>query len=160
MLVLYRISGKAYLPQDPSGAALSSEGRWHKKGQHVLHFSSSLPMCILELGANSLSYKTIRETNHHGTATLPEGFTSEGVSADFYRDEWQSTKDLSQAFGSAWYAQKRTLVLVVKSSVLPTENNFIINTSHSDFHMITFSAPMPIPLDTRLIEKEDPESYS
>lgn len=157
MTTLFRISGKAYIPQDPTGAALSSEGRWHVKGQRVLYFSTSLPMCVLELRANGISYRTIRERNHFATLELPAKASSETVAESFYKKGWQDTKSGSQRLGSEWYLSRRTLVLAVRSAVLPTESNYVLNTAHPDFAALRFSAPLPVPLDTRLVEIEDME---
>jgi RES domain-containing protein len=152
VLTVFRISGKSYPPNDPTGAALSSEGRWHKKGQRVLYFCNSLATCVLELRADGVSYKTIREQNHFCEAKIPDGASIEDVPKNFYSDGWRLSKDKAQEFGSKWYSEGRTLILRVKSAVITTELNLVINTNHPEFHGIEFSKPAPTDLDPRLQE--------
>lgn len=154
---VFRISGIAYAPQDPTGAALSSEGRWHRKGQRVLYFSNSLSTCVLELRANGISYKTMRKKNHYCEAKIPDDIVAEVVPSDFYVAKWQQSKAKSQEFGSKWFIESRSLLLNVKSAVISAENNLVANTNHPDFHRIVFSQPFPMELDPRLMEKEDSE---
>ena len=155
---VFRICSKTYLPQDSSGAALSSEGRWHKKGQHVLYFSNSLATCVLERRSNGISYNTIRTFDHFAVARIPDDASIESVPEEFYEDGWQQSKIKSQDFGSKWYTENRSLVLRVKSAVIAVEDNLIINTNHPQFSSITFSNPKKTELDPRLSEKEDADS--
>jgi RES domain-containing protein len=155
---VFRICRKTYSPQDPSGAALSSEGRWHKKGQRVLYFSNSLATCVLELRSNGISYHTIRSFDHFAVAKIPASASMERVPEGFYKDGWQQAKIKSQKFGSKWYTQNRSLVLRVKSAVIAVEDNFIINTNHPEFSRVTFSNPKNTGLDPRLSEIEDADS--
>jgi RES domain-containing protein len=159
VLTVFRISGKSYSPNDPTGAALSSEGRWHKKGQRVLYFCNSLSTCVLELRANGVSYKTIREQNHFCEAKIPDSISIEEVPRGFYSDGWRVTKDKAQEFGAKWYLENRTLILRVKSAVIATEFNLVINTNHPEFHKIEFSKPASTDLDPRLQENEDSDKH-
>jgi RES domain-containing protein len=109
---------------------------------------------VLELRANGVSYKTIREQNHFCEAGIPEDVLIEEVPESFYSAGWRLAKEKSQGFGSKWYLDKGTLALRVKSAVIATEFNIIINTSHPDFHRIGFSEPALTGLDPRLQENE------
>lgn len=157
MLKVFRICGIAYAPQDPTGAALSSEGRWHGKGQRVLYFSASLSTCVLELRANGVSYKTIREKSHFCEARIPGDIEPEVVPSALYPANWQLAKKKSQAFGSQWFAESRSLILRVRSAVIAMESNFLMNTNHPDFQRIAFSRPFQTDLDPRLTDEKDSE---
>jgi RES domain-containing protein len=147
---VFRICGKKYSPKDPSGAALSSEGRWHIKGERVLYFSNSLATCILELKANGVSYNTIRNSHHYCEAFLPPDGSMEIAPTSLYESGWQRSKAGTQAFGSQWMRDNRSLILKVKSAVLAVEENYLINTNHPQFPLIKFSEPKPTELDPRL----------
>lgn len=153
MLKLFRVCGISYAPQDPTGAALSSEGRWHKKGQRVLYFSTSLSTCVLELKANGVSYRTIREKNHFCEVQIPDDIVAQDVPFDFCRGEWRLAKGKSQEFGSKWFLEGRSLILQVKSAVIAAEFNFVANTNHPDFQRAVFSRTFPMDLDPRLIDE-------
>lgn len=149
MTNLYRISRKAYQPQDPSGG-YHSEGRWHPMGIPVLYLCTSLPMCIFELRANKVEFDVIR-TDYHFTRCDADLTTSlEVVPDSFYTLDWTTNKIASQQYGENWLKSKRTLFLAVKSAPLPTETNYLINPSHPDFVRLTFISPEPIPLDLRV----------
>jgi len=149
---VFRICGHKYLPQDPTGSALTEEGRWHRKGDRVLYFSFSLATCALEIKVHGASFKTIRENCHYSIATIPDGLVEEVVDDAFYIPGWQANKTMSQDYGSKWYREKRSVILRVKSAVIAVESNLIINTLHSDFTRIQFSDPAKTDLDPRLLD--------
>lgn len=150
MLEMYRVSGRRYSPQNPGGAALSSEGRWHKRGQKVLYCSSSLSTCVLELRVNGVSFSTIRNEHHYSVVKVKQDGVFEAIPDSFYLRDWRNDKVMSQDYGSNWYIDSRSLILIVKSAVLPTETNYVINTEHPDFPKIEFSDIRHIDLDSRL----------
>ena len=137
---------------DPTGSALSEEGRWHKKGERVLYCSFSFATCVLELKVNGVSFKTIREVNHYSTVDIPNDLGIDVVPETFYASGWQATKAISQEHGSIWYHELRSPILQVRSSVMPVEQNIIINTLHPDFAKIKFLDPLPTELDPRLVK--------
>jgi RES domain-containing protein len=150
MAVLYRICAKTYSPQDPSGAARSSEGRWHIIGQRVLYLSSSLALCILEMRANGVTFPSIRERYHFSAVDIDPVRYGEEPPASFYAERWAASKETSQRFGSGWYQERNSLLLGVRSAVLTTERNYLVNALHPAFERMKFSEPLEIPLDPRL----------
>jgi RES domain-containing protein len=148
VISLFRISRKAYLPQDPSGG-YHSEGRWHPQGIPVLYFCTSLPMCIFELRANKVEFDFIR-TGYHFTRCDVESGSVEIVPEEFYVEDWTINKKASQEYGKSWLKSNRTLLLAVRSAPLPTETNYIVNPSHPSFSGLVFSPPASIPLDLRI----------
>ena len=150
MLRLYRICRNVYDPGDPTGASRTS-GRWHILGQRVLYFSSSLALCVLELKANSLSFAAIRKEYHYIEAEINTDRVSiEEVRDSFYKKGWTLDRNLTGEYGSGWYRNNRTSILKVRSAVLPTDSNFILNTLHPQFANFRYSKPKPIPLDSRV----------
>jgi RES domain-containing protein len=149
LLRLYRICRNIYDPGDPTGAS-RTPGRWHILAQRVLYFSSSLAMSILELKANSVSFTSIRNEYHYIDLEIPDNFLIEEVSKSFYKKNWNSNRQLTQNFGNEWYEKGRSPVLKVYSSVLSTDYNFVLNTTHNDFAKLKFQKPVKIPLDARV----------
>jgi RES domain-containing protein len=150
LFTIYRICRNVYSPLDPTGAIITP-GRWHLPGQSVLYFSSSLAMCILELKANSVSFQTIREGFHFIKSEIySDDLKVSEVPESFYTKNWIKEKTLSQKYGNKWFRLKKSPLLKIKSSVLSTDYNFIINTSHPDFSKLKFSEPQKIPLDVKL----------
>ncbi len=149
MLRLYRICRNIYDPGDSTGAS-RTPGRWHILAQRVLYFSSSLAMCILELKANSVSFSSIRNEYHYIDLEIPDNFLIEEVSKSFYKKNWNSNRKLTQDYGNEWFKTGKSPVLKVYSSVLPTDYNFVLNTTHKNFAKLKFPKPMKIPLDARV----------
>jgi RES domain-containing protein len=55
-----------------------------------------------------------------------------------------------RAIGDLWISQNRPAVLQVPSSMVPAENNFLLNPRHSDFHKIRIGKPIAFRFDQRL----------
>jgi RES domain-containing protein len=150
MASLYRVGHKLFPLHDPGGA-VRTPGRWHSLGQPVLYFSSSLPLAIFEQRANGISFHQLRAEYRFVRVDidLPRAIC-EVVPPDFFKSDWMAAKRRTRDFGSAWVTESRSLVLSVKSAVLPTEANYMVNTGHDGFKKLGFSDPAEIPLDSRL----------
>ena len=71
------------------------------------------------------------------------------MSARGWRDEPPplSTKHL----GDQWVRQGDSAVLELPSVIIPGESNYILNTTHPDFEMITICEPETFSFDQRLL---------
>lgn len=108
-------------------------------------------MCILELNANGVTFSDIRQYFRYIQGEMNTSRIGvEIVPSSFFTPTWAEGKDISQGYGGEWYKSQRTLILEVKSAVLPTEANYLINTTHSGFSGLAFSAPLQVPLDPRI----------
>src|SRR5437773_8302581 len=123
------------------GVAGTAEGRWHLMGQRVLYFSSSLSLCVLELRANAVSFKRIREAYHYCAVDVELSQDTETAPEALYSRDWILEKRSTQGYGGDWYGRNSSLILTVKSAVLPTERNYVVNTAHPGFNLLVFSAP-------------------
>lgn len=150
MIRLYRACRNVYDPKDPTGA-IRTPGRWHILGQSVLYFSSSLALCVLEFKANSVSFAAIRNEYHYIDIEInTEHFVIEEPAKLFYSKNWILKRELTQEYGSEWFYRSKSPILKVKSAVLPTDFNFILNTTHPMFSNLKFSTTMDVPLDPRV----------
>ena len=130
---LYRICRHVYKPQDPTGAS-KIPGRWHTLGSRVLYFCSSLALCILELKANSVSFVTIRKEYHYTDIEInEENLIFEEVPKSLYTKNWTLNRKKTQDYGNVWYKSNRSPILKVKSAVLPTDFNYVLNTTILNF---------------------------
>jgi RES domain-containing protein len=149
-MTIYRICRNTYPPNDPAGAAMTTEGRRHRYGQRVLYCSSSLDVCILEMRANGVSFRAMREGYHYTCIQLRVEQVVEEPPASFFAGHWRESKTASQQFGSDWYGRCSSLLLAVPSTVLSAEHNYLVHAGHHAFGELGFSPPLPVPLDTRL----------
>lgn len=142
--------GRAIHPLfDGAGAALHG-ARWNRKGQFVIYGSTSYAGALLEILV------------HSNLGRVPKGFASirihipASVLIEELRPEdfpgWDAPDgDVSSAWGSQWYEEMRSAVLLVPS--VPSggiERNVLIHQRHPDFHLITASEPIPVRWDKRL----------
>ena len=56
----------------------------------------------------------------------------------------------SKAYGAAWQAGKRMLLLIVPSVVARLDKNFLLSPEHPDIHKVTYGLHEPCWWDTRL----------
>jgi RES domain-containing protein len=54
-------------------------------------------------------------------------------------------------FGTNWANSLVSAVMVVPSSIIRKEHNYILNPAHADFARIAFSSPEPFVFDRRLL---------
>ncbi len=59
---------------------------------------------------------------------------------------------VARAFGSRWFAERRSCILVVPSFVARLECNVLVNPHHVDARAITTGLETPVPWDARLFK--------
>lgn len=113
--------------------------RWNMDGQYVLYAGESRSLSALELIVNrgaiksSLMYKVM-------VITIPDDDKwVEEIKLKYLESlhvDWRNTNAYLtlQAIGSEWYRKKEALILKTPSAIIPKEYNFVINTSHHQFH--------------------------
>jgi RES domain-containing protein len=145
----FRIGRAKFALFDGAGAALSG-ARWNSKGERVIYAADSYAGALLEVLV------------HANLGRVPRGFVCIEIHVPREVEiEEITAKDLpkwdaadyapSQAFGSQWYRERRTAVLVVPS--VPGNGkarNVLINQEHPDFKKIKASSPAPVNWDPRL----------
>lgn len=52
--------------------------------------------------------------------------------------------------GDLWFADRMSAVLKVRSAVVGTEFNYVLNPAHPDFNVIAVEPPVPFQFDQRL----------
>ena len=148
----FRIGRSQFPLFDGTGAALAG-ARWNAKGQRVIYAADSYATALLEILV------------HSNLGRVPRGFAfvEIHIPAEIDIEEITAT-DLpkwnapdcvaSRAFGSRWYHEMRTAVLVVPSVATGGhERNILINQEHSVFRLISASPPRPVEWDPRLFQR-------
>jgi RES domain-containing protein len=148
-LRVYRVADARHPLFDSRGAAQSG-GRWNSPGRRAIYGALSYAAALLEKLAQAGIGK-VPHRQHWIVIDIPEDVDIEEVSAaDGPR--WNSPDLLaSRAYGDQWFAERRTVVLVVPSVVgRPHERNAVINQDHPKFDRLTASDPQPVLWDPRL----------
>ena len=151
-LEAFRIGRSRYPLFDGAGAAVSG-ARWNAKGQRVIYAAGSYATALLEILV------------HSNLGRLPRGFAfveihiptdvdiEEITAADL--PKWNAADCMAcRTFGSRWYEEMRTAVLVVPSvAAAGYERSILINQEHPRFRLISASAPRPVQWDPRLFRR-------
>ena len=87
---------------------------------------------------------------HFVTVTIPNGVSYEVASPAFVPGWDEPGGGVSRAFGAAWQAAGRSLVLLLPSVVARMERNVLINASHGEFGRVSWGLGEPVRWDGRL----------
>jgi RES domain-containing protein len=147
---------EAFRIGDPNGrypifsgeGAARTEARWHAKGQAVIYASRSYSTALLEKLAHHNGVLPTRQ--HFIRIEIPAGLTYEVVTKDSLPSLTDAAR--ARAFGSTWYDERRSAVLVVPSIVARMEQNVILNCRHPEFFKIKPGLEEPVVWDERLFK--------
>jgi RES domain-containing protein len=143
-LRVYRVCRAIHVRLDGAGAKRAG-GRWNSPGHAVVYMAESISLAVLE------------NLVHMSNADFPVGYVS--VSA-FIPDELsiltedEVKKDLPDAgpqeLGDHWLGSLASVVLRVRSAVIPDEFNYLLNPRHPEFSQIIAEPAIPFVFDQRL----------
>src|SRR5580704_9155 len=142
--------GRAKFPLfDGTGAGMTG-ARWNLKGQRVIYASESYAVAVLEILVRSNLGRVPRGFAYI-ELDIPAGIAIEEITADALPD-WDAVDCVSsQEYGSRWYQEKRTAVLVVPSVAAGgMGRNVLINPEHSEFRLLKASRPRQVEWNQRL----------
>ncbi len=136
------------------GAGAAREGaRWNSPGQQVIYASESFATALLETLVHS-NLGRVPKSFAFIEIDIPEQVEIEEITSDDL-PRWDDPGcEESREFGSRWYEERRTAVLVVPSvASAGRQRNVLINQEHEQFHFVSTSAPRPVKWDTRLFHR-------
>jgi RES domain-containing protein len=149
VLTAFRIGDPlgAYPIFDATGSQLAP-GRWNTAERPTIYTSQHYSTAMLEklIRANG----ELPPNQHFIEITIPNGLTYEMLSPAHLPGWDDDSRMASRAFGDAWHASRRSLLLLVPSVVARMEMNVLINPEHPEFPRITHSLHQPVWWDRRL----------
>jgi RES domain-containing protein len=147
---VYRIGDPQGLYPIFSGdGAAKVEGRWHERGQDVIYASAYYSTSLLEKLAHWNGH--LPKNQHYIEIEIPVGTSYEVVTKDTLPGWVDASK--ARLFGSKWFNDRRTAILIVPSYVARIENNVLIHPHHPDFKGISCGLETPVPWDARLFSR-------
>ena len=150
-LTAYRIGdAKGEFPIWDDGGARKGAGRWHTVGLGVIYASEHYSTAMLEKLAHHNG--ELPANQHFIEISIPAAISYEVVNTDHFPAWADMRGESASKYGSSWYSEKRSVVLIVPSVVARMERNFIFNTSHEDFKQIKVGLETPIWWDNRLFD--------
>lgn len=149
---IWRVSHRDYVDSAFSGiGAMNDGGRWNNPGTPMVYASDNLSLAVLEIFIHLkfaqalLQYVAIpvdvdkKLIDVYSVDLLPEGWNLDPVPFAL------------RNIGDQWCRSETSPVLAIPSAVVPLEKNYLINPSHPDFGKIQIGDPIPIPIDSRLL---------
>lgn len=143
-----------------AAAALDGEGawryggRWNSRGTRMIYMAGSLALAALEMlvhlqDEELLAEYSYLEAKFDGKLVMPVSDLG-----PLPKDWHLSPAPLAiQRLGDDWVAEGASAVLQVPTSIIPLENNYLLNPAHQDFKKIAFGKPTRFVFDKRLAKK-------
>lgn len=125
-------------------------GRWNERGQPVIYASEHYSTALLEILART---GEMPANQHYVEIEIPVGVTYEVVTKDSLPRWCDLDGAAARAFGSAWYGELRSAILLVPSVVARVERNVVINANHDDAKSIGVGLETPVWWDSRLFAR-------
>jgi RES domain-containing protein len=153
IITAWRITKSKYRESAFTGeGAEESGGRWNSEGTRIVYASSSVSLAILEILVNLQDERIL--SAYEVTPFRFDQRLIKSIDLNALPDDWAASIPSlsSKAIGDEWVRSSSSLVLEVPSAVVPLEMNYLANPRHPDFDQITIDAPLPLPLDKRLVD--------
>ncbi len=148
-LTAFRIADDRF-PLLDGGGAFKTGGRWNSKGRHVVYAGLGFATAMLEKLAHTRIGR-IPAGQQFAKIFVPGHVAVEEIGPGDVPGWDDPGYAASQAYGDAWYDNRRSAVLIVPSHpAMGFERNLLINQLHPDFADIRASRPRPVIWDARL----------
>ncbi len=149
---VWRICKRRYARHafDGEGARLYGS-RWTSPGLRVTFGSETLSLATLEVLVH-LGTSAPLAAYCVFTVDIP-GDLIESIGPDALPAGWRSSPPPAslRTVGDAWLREGRSAVLMVPSSIIPHEHNFLINPEHGRFRRLAIGGPEPLDIDPRVM---------
>jgi RES domain-containing protein len=149
---VFRISNCKYIADTTGQGAYLVGGRWNSKGQRMLYTATNASLALLETLAHIppqmplLNYCLLQMQIPETSITI--------ITVSMLPKDWQvmPSTDTLKNMGDLFLQQNKYLALQVPSSVMPLENNILLNPNHNLFSKIKIINQQKIEIDKRLIK--------
>jgi RES domain-containing protein len=153
-VIFYRLTKTQYAAEAWTGyGAKLYGGRWNHKGYPTIYVSSSISLAALEVLVH-VSNEAILEEYTLFSIEIPDDQVAY-VASEHLPTNWRhdpaplSTMEL----GTGWLQSGQGAALVLPSTIIPMENNAILNPSDVNFqHYLKSVVTLPFLFDSRLIK--------
>lgn len=149
---------RAYRMGDPAGehpvysgdGSRRYPGRWNERGQALIYASEHYSTALLETLART---GEMPPNQHYVQIDIPAGVRYEVVTKDALSGWCDVDAAVARSFGSTWYEQQRSALLIVPSVVARVEHNVLIHPDHDDAGSISVGLETPVYWDSRLFTR-------
>ncbi len=153
-MIVYRLATETYKNDLSGNGAKLFGGRWNSVGLPVLYTTENISLAVLEILVRTDTY-TIPLTYHLIKIDIPDSIQPLSITSAKLKKEWKDDLGYTQWMGDEFIKSNEILLLKVPSAVVDEENNFIINSRHTDFNKVKSIAVKKFLFDKRLFLKDE-----
>jgi RES domain-containing protein len=151
-VIVWRFSQHESL--DGRGGLLAS-ARWHTRGHEILYCAPNPATAVLEVLVHSEVREPEALTHHHFIKIdVPDDASRQELDEAQLPTDWSQRIAVTRAWGDRWLREGQSVLLVVRSVLVPETYNILINPRHADAEHIQRLAVIPYPLDSRLVPRD------
>lgn len=134
-MIVYRIAKKKNRSNDISGQGAANEGgRWNSKGVHALYTSESRALALLEVMVH-VDLEDLPNNLYIMQIEIGDESAMHTIADSTLPDNWREVDNLQlRSIGDQLIHESQYLAFKVRSAVLPSEYNIIINPNHPEFN--------------------------
>lgn len=128
-----------------------ASGRWHHKMTPTVYCSESCALAALETFVHlQEEAKSIKFISFQ--LQMPEDIVIDVEGIDTLPTRWRSEPPGlgTKSIGTKWLNSMQSAVLSVPSVIVPSERNYLINTTHPEFNKIAINTPEVFSFDSRM----------
>lgn len=151
-MMLYRIVMRRYLASTWTGyGAEIYGGRWNHKGHAAIYLAGSISLAMLETLVHIQDSSTLSEFELFQIEVDDSNIML--LQPQDWPTDWRSdpAPAVTMDIGTEWLKSESSLGLLVPSTLVPSENNLLLNPRHQDFQTCLSSVqPLSFAFDPRL----------
>ncbi|CNC20684.1 RES family NAD+ phosphorylase [Yersinia alsatica] len=151
-MIFYRIVMRHYLASTWTGyGAEIYGGRWNHKGHAAIYLASSVSLAMLETLVHIQDSSTLSEFELFQIEINDSNIML--LQPQDWPTDWRSDPApvATMDIGTEWLESESSLGLLVPSTLVPSENNLLVNPRHQDFQAcLTSVKPLSFSFDSRL----------
>lgn len=146
---VYRISKNQFIHDLSGYGAAHYPGRWNSKGVFVLYTAATASLALLESVVHM--DKLLRTGYSLATIILPDD-TIQTIHIEDLPRGWDTfpPSEKLKSVADQFVRASAFLALKIPSSIMPEDNNFLINPQHPAFNQVKIDNVRELTIDSRL----------
>lgn len=150
-MFVWRLCREEYADLSGIGANLYG-GRWNSPGHSVVYTTASLALAFVEI-IPGLRKNLIPKGFVSLLISIDEEVTQKELTVEDFPADWRLEKARTWFIkeGDQWLEERKELLLIVPSIIVPEEKNVLINPHHSEIEKVEIKTSKPFIVDPRFI---------
>lgn len=151
---VYRIEREKYLPTTLQGIGASkmSDFRWNSRNTFLVYTSASRALATLEVAMHLDLSEDLPTDRFYVEIDIPDEIAILTIELQELPELWDNKPPitLTQSIGDTFVEENAFAVLRVPSSIVPLEDNYLINPNHIDAKKIKVISQSRMRFDNRI----------